>query len=167
MSVFLLTDNEPDAEETNEERITTYSPEFEAFWSIYPKRINKWQAWGEWRAALLRRHPRQVTAQQLLVAAMNYAQHAAAIEQRYVMLPATFLGSGRRYLEYLGTAWPGMKQADSDASLSRGAAQALVQTINMAPPALCDQAYQNVRWRLQGHGYDLDCGSDGLFFLRE
>lgn len=91
------------------------------------------------------------------------AQAGAAIPKITPDITAKNKKNTQRHCASTGAA----QAADSNTSLSRGAAQALVQTINLAPPALYDQAYQNVRWRLQSHGYDIDCASDGLFFLRE
>ena len=158
---------EPDAgkERQKTESGGTYSPEFEAFWQVYPKQRNKWQAWRQWRRALKRQRPRPVVAAELIAAAQNYALRSILQEPRFIMFPATFLGPDCRYLDYLDTPWPEANGNNVPAELSPEAASALVELINQAPEALRDKTTVHVRYRLLQSGFDLAYGEAGQYVL--
>lgn len=84
---------------TNARARNNYPPEFEAFWEIYPRRINKVGAHKAW----VRKHKAGATNDDILAATRHYAQICAEDrqEERFVMHPSTFLGADDRWREYI------------------------------------------------------------------
>jgi len=81
------------------ENAHTYASDFEAFWQEYPSHIDKRRAFGCWKSRL-----KQGIISDLLVAcAGHYAAARRGEEERYTMHPATFLGPGRRWEQFLET----------------------------------------------------------------
>jgi hypothetical protein len=74
-----------------------YPPDFELFWQEYPSYIDKRRSFGCWKA----RQKEGITSDQLTACARNYAAARRGEDQRYTMHPATFLGPGRRWEEFL------------------------------------------------------------------
>ncbi len=79
------------------ENAHTYTPPFELFWQEYPSHIDKRRSYGCWKARLAE----GITSDQLTTCAGNYAAARRGEDQRYTMHPATFLGPGRRWEEFL------------------------------------------------------------------
>lgn len=82
------TEQEPNSREL-------YSPEFEAFWEHYPRKIAKKTAWNKWKTAL-----KSETAENLAMCAHYYARACEGKDMQYIMHPATFLGPGERWNDY-------------------------------------------------------------------
>jgi len=74
-----------------------YPSDFELFWQEYPSHIDKRRSYGCWKARL----KEGITSDQLTACACNYAAARREEDQRYTMHPATFLGPGRRWEEFL------------------------------------------------------------------
>lgn len=76
-----------------------YSPDFEAFWEVYPRRVDKGAAWRAWRARMREGH----TPDEMLSAARHYAEavEELGVEVQYRKHPATFLGPGRPFVEWV------------------------------------------------------------------
>jgi len=80
------------------QRVSPYSPTFEAFWNTYPRKKEKKKAYRVYQATL----KKDVSAVELQNAAMNYAKAVAGTEERYVKHAATFLGPDEPWREWLG-----------------------------------------------------------------
>lgn len=72
-----------------------YTPDFEAFWSAYPKKLEKLGAFKCWNTRLKEKH----TAKDMIAAAQNYAKAMAGKE--FVKHPTTFLGPSKPFLDYV------------------------------------------------------------------
>lgn len=72
-----------------------YTPEFETWWSYYPKRVDKMQAFTAWEKVL--QDPDSPTAPELIHHCQRYAAFGAATsrERRYTLLPTTWLRKRR------------------------------------------------------------------------
>lgn len=79
-----------------------YSPDFEAFWQVYPRKTAKAAAYRKWKART-KRDGTEPGAETLLKAAQNYREacRMAGTEECYMMHAATFLGPQRRWEDYL------------------------------------------------------------------
>jgi len=87
-------DDEPDKKSFT----FTYSEDFENFWSIYPRRIEKRRAYRAWQARL-----KEGTLPDLLITcAQNYEKYVRlrGTEERYIKHPATFLGPDHPYEDW-------------------------------------------------------------------
>jgi len=76
----------------------SYPKDFEAFWSAYPRRIEKRRAFRAWQARL-----REGTAPQTLIScARNYAEYVLLKDtaECYIKHPATFLGPDRPFEDW-------------------------------------------------------------------
>lgn len=69
---------------------------FEEFWADYPRKTNRKDALGKWRA----RRREGVPVADLLTACRNYARNHGKSEPRFIMHGATFLGAGERWREW-------------------------------------------------------------------
>lgn len=78
-----------------------YTPDFEEFWSIYPRKVNKVGAFKKWRARL--KEKGGPTKEQLIQAARNYADycHKRGTEEEFILHAATFLGPQERWKDFL------------------------------------------------------------------
>jgi hypothetical protein len=80
-----------------------YTPEFETFWSNYPKdrRIDKLAAFAKWKARL----KQGVNPEDLIFAARAYGYQIVADQTaaKYIMHPETFLGDKERWVKYTTT----------------------------------------------------------------
>jgi hypothetical protein len=66
-----------------------YTPEFEQFWALYPRKVEKRRAFNAWRARIRE----GATPDQLILAGKNYAQRCTQkqTEQKFIKHPATLL----------------------------------------------------------------------------
>lgn len=76
----------------HEGRHYAYPPEFEEFWGVYPRPVEKAKAYRKWR----RNIERGASVEELLQAAQNYALATQGREPRYIKHPATFLNPVER-----------------------------------------------------------------------
>jgi len=76
----------------------TYSEDFENFWSIYPRRIEKRRAYRAWQARL----KEGILSGLLITCAQNYEKYVRlrGTEERYIKHPATFLGPDHPYEDW-------------------------------------------------------------------
>lgn len=79
---------------------TEYTAEFEAFWRVYPRHVEKARAFRAWRARLREGWP----ADDLIRAAVNYAAscRARGTEERFIKHASTFLGPDKPFKDWLG-----------------------------------------------------------------
>lgn len=79
--------------------ISNYSTDFEEFWSIYPRKADKAQAYKKYKARL----EDGFSHEQLLEAAKNYAAQCKRdrTEDKYIKHGKTFLGESTPFLDYL------------------------------------------------------------------
>ena len=80
-----------------------YTPEFETFWSIYPRPVVKRDAYKQWQARLKEclDSGAPVTAEMLTVAAKHYADECAGKDKEKIKHPATFLSAKHPFADYL------------------------------------------------------------------
>lgn len=76
-----------------------YTPEFEAFWSAYPRRVNKGGAWLMYRRLIGREDESRIIA-----AAEHAATYYADTDEQYVPHASTFLGPQQRWREFADAA---------------------------------------------------------------
>lgn len=76
-----------------------YTPEFEAFWSIYPRRVGKTAAFKNWKTRL----KDKVKPDLLITTAQNYAISCRenGTEEHYISHPKTFLGPSKPFEDYI------------------------------------------------------------------
>lgn len=74
-----------------------YTADFKEFWEHYPRSVNKKGAFKAWKAAL----KKGVTAEQLSLAARNYAAERKGQDSQFTLHAATFLGPQERWRDYL------------------------------------------------------------------
>lgn len=79
--------------------IRNYSTDFEEFWSVYPRKADKAQAYKKYKARL----EDGFSHEQLLQAAKNYADQCRRYrtEEKYIKHGKTFLGEATPFLDYL------------------------------------------------------------------
>lgn len=77
----------PNGTESKARQRADYSPEFETFWSTYPRREAKRQAWNAWGKALNR-----ATVEAITEGALRYAQDPNR-DDKYTKHPATWLNA--------------------------------------------------------------------------
>ena len=79
--------------------ISNYSTDFEEFWSVYPRKADKAQAYKKYKARL----EDGFSHEQLLEAAKNYADQCRrdGTEEKYIKHGKTFLGEATPFLDYL------------------------------------------------------------------
>ncbi|MGI9861343.1 hypothetical protein SDD30_08160 [Moorella naiadis] len=79
-----------------------YTAEFEHFWAIYPRKLEKRAAYKSWRARL----KEGIKPDDLIIAALNYAKYCRqnGIDERFIKHAATFLGPSRSYEDYLSSS---------------------------------------------------------------
>ncbi len=121
-------DIESEKEIDKEKNICIYSQEFLDFWEAYPRKLGKKAAWRKWEATLKRdadeyTEPLKVM---LVVAGMIYAERIAKkkTEQRYIKLPATFLGPDEHWHDMLEGSKYESKRDDDSADRSSEASSA-------------------------------------------
>jgi hypothetical protein len=76
-----------------------YDPDFEAFWSVYPRQVEKKRAYRVWRTRLRA----GVSPGDLINAARQYRDICLRMgtNERFIKHPATFIGPDKPYEEYL------------------------------------------------------------------
>jgi hypothetical protein len=74
-----------------------YDEEFDALWQIYPRRINKVNAYKAYCASV----KRGASMEEMTLAVRNYASERVGQEEQYTMHGATFFGKGERWRDYL------------------------------------------------------------------
>lgn len=100
-----------------------YSPEFEAAWAEYPRKMDKLGAYLAWNARLKQKLPdgRPVTVLMLQTATRHYAEECRrkGKPQDYIMHGATFYGPRLRFLDYLDppSTGPGRRETALDRML--------------------------------------------------
>ncbi|QNG60365.1 replication protein [Bacillus sp. PAMC26568] len=75
-------------QEKEDKNKNTYSNEFEQFWSIYPRKVDKKKAYKSFKA-VLKRHPIEI----ILAGTEKYAQQVQKTETQFIKFPATFLNN--------------------------------------------------------------------------
>ena len=79
--------------------VTRYNKEFEEFWSIYPRKVGKGEAYKMYKA----RVNDGFSEAELLEAATNYANKCAVehTEEKYIKHGKTFLSANTPFLDYI------------------------------------------------------------------
>jgi hypothetical protein len=73
-----------------------YTPEFEKFYSQYPRSEEKQRTFKNWGAAI-----KDCTAEELIQAAKNYKEAVKTREKEYIKTSANFLGRDKVYKDYI------------------------------------------------------------------
>lgn len=74
-----------------------YTPEFEEFWSEYPRKKEKAKAFKVWNTRLREGH----TVDEMITAAKNYAVECVGRDEKYIKHGSTFIGPDKPFLEYI------------------------------------------------------------------
>ncbi|RKL63036.1 hypothetical protein DXT63_08555 [Thermoanaerobacteraceae bacterium SP2] len=76
-----------------------YTPEFEQFWAIYPRKVEKRKAFRVWNTRL----KEKISPHDMITAARNYAAYCKkqSIEARYIKHPGTFLGPDKPFTDFI------------------------------------------------------------------
>lgn len=79
--------------------ISNYTTNFEEFWSVYPRKVDKAQAYKKYKARI----EDGFSHEQLLIAARNYADQCKhdRTEEKFIKHGKTFLGESTPFLDYL------------------------------------------------------------------
>ena len=93
----LAPDKKPEAK--SNKAISKYSTDFEEFWSIYPRKADKAQAYKKYKARLEDGYSHE----ELLQAAKKYSEQCKRdrTEEKYIKHGKTFLGESTPFLDYL------------------------------------------------------------------
>jgi len=88
----------PALKEKGKQEPFSYPQEFEDFWSVYPRRIEKRKAFRAWQARLRE----GVSPETLIDCARNYAEYVLlkGTAECYIKHPATFLGPDRPFEDW-------------------------------------------------------------------
>ena len=85
-----------------------FPDDFETFWSIYPRRIGKIEAYRQWNISLKGRPARgkvppipAAQPEELIAAAKHYQLSVQGREPEYIKLPSTFLGQDAHWKDYV------------------------------------------------------------------
>lgn len=89
----------PEKESKSKKAISGYSTEFERFWDIYPRKVDKAQAYKKYNARL----NDGFSPDELYTAACNYAEQCKRdrTESKYIKHAKTFLGESTPFLDCL------------------------------------------------------------------
>lgn len=119
-------ENVPDLLETqntepkSRKAISNYSTDFEEFWSVYPRKADKAQAYKKYNARL----EDGFSHEHLLEAAKNYADQCRRhrTEEKYIKHGKTFLGEATPFLDYLpkNAPWTSMEVTDDENPFRKG-----------------------------------------------
>jgi hypothetical protein len=71
--------------------------EFETFWNIYPRQVDRRKAWRCWKTLL----EGKVNAADIIIATTHYADAVRGSAPKFIKHPATFLGPDRPYEEWI------------------------------------------------------------------
>jgi hypothetical protein len=74
-----------------------YPPDFQSFWETYPHSVNKVKTFSYWTTLL----KEGITGDTLIACARHYADEQNGEETKYIMHSTTFLGTGRRWEDYI------------------------------------------------------------------
>ena len=93
-----VTANKNDKNDKKREEGSIYTPSFESFWKVYPRKVEKKAAFQKWKARL-----KQYDADTLIQAATAYAEKCRreGTPMKYIKHPATFLGPNEPFKDYL------------------------------------------------------------------
>lgn len=91
--------SDPDAPSKKSGKAGEYTPEFEEFYSTYPRRIEKRKAFKVWNARIKEKVP----PNDMILAAQNYAASCIANrkEPDYIKHPSTFIGKDKPYEDWI------------------------------------------------------------------
>lgn len=100
------------AESKSNKAIKGYTSDFEEFWLIYPRKVDKAQAYKKYKARL----EDGFSHEQLCEAAKNYAAQCKRdrTEDKYIKHGKTFLGESTPFLDYLPKEKPVQSEAEYD-----------------------------------------------------
>lgn len=87
-----------------------YTSDFEEFWRIYPRKVEKRRAFKSWRARLRE----GVKAADMILAARQYSEAKRGTEQQYLKHPATFLSRDRPFADWIEPTEALQAQAEED-----------------------------------------------------
>lgn len=92
-------DNKNKDNKENKDKKDIYTTEFEHFWAIYPKHIEKKRAYKCWNTCLKNGH----NPDDIILAATNYAKFCTnqKTELKFIKHAATFLGPNKPFLDYI------------------------------------------------------------------
>ena len=78
--------------------VDIYTPEFEKFWKMYPRKVVKREAFKHWNARL----KEGVTVDELMTCLSNYCKQIQAdhTEEKYIKYPSGFLGKDRYFEQF-------------------------------------------------------------------
>lgn len=90
---------EESQEEKPKRKKAEYSPEFEKFWQVYPRKEGKGEAYKKYKARLNDGYKEQ----ELFISAENYAKRCVTehTEVKYIKQAKTFLSDSTPFLDYL------------------------------------------------------------------
>lgn len=101
---------------------TPYPDAFLAFWSAYPRKIGKTDAYKAWLARLAEakkaRIPLERRTEMMVRAAVNYASYTIGRDLEHVKHPSTFLGPSEHWKDFATSAAP-----EASTRRNRGEAQ--------------------------------------------
>ena len=81
----------------SKKKAADYSPAFEYVWSVYPRRVNKSEAYAKWKAQLAK----GASEADLTLASENYARLRAGEEAKFTLHPTTFFGPNDRWRDFM------------------------------------------------------------------
>ena len=88
------------SEQAEQRKRGEYPAEFEEWWSVYPNKIRKAEAYRRWQRCI---KTRSASAEELLEAARNYAAACKGRDPSKIMHPPTFLNpDNQRWKDFLG-----------------------------------------------------------------
>ncbi len=95
---------------SKEKQTCEYDTDFENFWTVYPRKVEKQRAYRCWKIRIREGLSEGLTTEDLVRdlvdAAKNYAGECQkqGTQQRYIKLAATFLGSDKPYMDWINSA---------------------------------------------------------------
>ncbi len=92
-------DGKPPGETPEKPKEEKYTPDFDVFWGVYPRKEEKGNAYKKYMARIKEGY----SPAELLEAAKNYAAQCKRLgtEKRYIKHPKTFLSDSRPFLDFL------------------------------------------------------------------
>lgn len=104
----------PQEEKKPEKTASRYSEGFEAFWKVYPRKIDKGNAYKKYTT----RRKDGFSDEELLSAATAYAEECQKLhtEQAYIKHPKTFLSDSLPFTDYIKKAAPADDPPQGDAN---------------------------------------------------
>lgn len=79
--------------------LNDYSDEFESFWSVYPRRLEKKRAYRVWKTRL----KEKVSSEDMISAAINYSRYCRdkGVDPQYIKHPGAFLVPDKPFEEFI------------------------------------------------------------------